>query len=213
MKIRNYSARIILALWCSALAFGAAPRNHPRVRNAATSLADLVRNYRESPIPAERLAIENYATAHAKELNGALARLALGVIAYQHKDYDSAVSNLRGLPAKLPQISDYAAYYLTAARVELKDMAGVADALTPVYRRELPSPFRAQAFLLEARAIQGAQPAEAVRLLREHYADLLQPEGDVTLADCYQAAGELGHAADFYQRVYFQYTSGDASEH
>ena len=54
-------------------------------------------------------------------------------------------------------------------------------------------------------------PGEAVRRLRAHYAELPQPEGDVTLADCYQAAGDQAHAADFYQRVYYRYVSGDAA--
>ena len=50
-----------------------------------------------------------------------------------------------------------------------------------------------------------------MRLLREHYAELPQPEGDVTLADCYQAANDLPHAAEFYQRVYYHYLSGAAA--
>ena len=53
---------------------------------------------------------------------------------------------------------------------------------------------------MEARARKATAAADAVRLLREHYAELPQPEGDLTLADCYQAANDLAHAAEFYQR-------------
>jgi hypothetical protein len=50
-----------------------------------------------------------------------------------------------------------------------------------------------------------------VRILRQHYAELPQPEGDVTLADCYRAANDPVHAAEFYQHVYYQYPTGDAA--
>ncbi len=33
----------------------------------------------------------------------------------------------------------------------------------------------------------------------------------MTLADCYQAANDLAHAAEFYQRIYYHYLTGAAS--
>ena len=48
-------------------------------------------------------------------------------------------------------------------------------------------------------------------MLREHYAELPQPEGDLALADCYQTANDLPHAVDFYQRIYYQFLSGDSA--
>ena len=169
----------------------------------------MVRAYRDSPTPARFAAVEAYAVARAKETNGALARFTLAVLAYEQADYAEALKNLRILPAKLPLIADYVAYYLGAARVESNDMAGVGRDLAPVHRGGA-SPYSGKAWLLEARALQTTRPAEAVRLLREHYGDLPQPEGDMTLAAGYQAAGDLTHAADFYQRVYYQHVSGDA---
>jgi soluble lytic murein transglycosylase len=215
MMIQKYWAKIIPALCCSALLAGfalfpsaAAPR-----RSAARplSLAAMVRAYRESPTPAKKAGVEAYANAHARETDGALARLALGVTAYEQKDFAAAAANLREISAKLPAISDYLSYFLAAARVESNDLAGISRDLAAVHRSSPPSPYAGRAWLLEGRALQNSQPAEAVRLLREHYAELPQPEGDVTLADCYQAAGELAAATDFYQRVYYRYTSGDAA--
>jgi soluble lytic murein transglycosylase len=135
----------------------------------------------------------------------------LGIAAYEQKDYEAAIEDLRGLPAKLAPISDYAAYYLAAASVESDDTAQMAQDVAPVFRNPLPSPYSGRAWLLEARALKAVQPAEAVRLLREHYAELPQPEGNIILADCYQAAGDLPRAADFYQRVYYRYLTGDAA--
>jgi len=215
--IRNYLAKIIQVLWCSAatVALAASPKAGPVKKAAgppaAPALAALVRSYREAPTPAKRAAVEAYGAAHSKELNGALARLALGIAAYEQKDYATATANLRGLSVRVPQIADYAAYYLAAARVEADDTSGVEQDLGPIQQTTTRSPYSGRSWLLEARALKKDHSADAVRVLREHYAELPQPEGDVTLADSYQAAGDLAHAADFYQRVYYRYISGDAA--
>jgi soluble lytic murein transglycosylase len=75
----------------------------------------------------------------------------------------------------------------------------------------LLSPLSAKAWLLEARALETTRPAEGARILRELYAELPQPEGDLALADCYRAANDLVHAAESYQRVYYQYPTGAAA--
>jgi len=174
-------------------------------------LASLVRAYRDFPTPARRAAVQSYASAHSKETNGALAQLALGVVAYEHKDYPAAIAALRKVPSTLSQIADYTAWYLAAARVESNDAAGIANELAPTHSTPWLSPLSGKAWLLEARALETTQPAEGERILRELYAELPQPEGDVTLADCYRAANDLVHAAEFYQRVYYQYPTGEAA--
>jgi len=156
-----------------------------------TDLASLVRVWRESPTPARRAAVESYAAAHSKDTNGGLAQLALGVVAYEHKDYPAAIAALSKV-RKLPQIADYTAWYLAASRVESNDADGIANDLAPTHSSPLPSPLSAKAWLLEARALEKTQPAEGARILRELYDQLPQPEGDVTLADCYRAAKRPG---------------------
>jgi soluble lytic murein transglycosylase len=196
--------------WCAVAAPAPAPARKPAPKRAPTDLASLVRVWRDSPTPARRAAVESYAAAHSKDTNGALAQLALGVVAYEHKDYRAAIAALRKVPSKFSQIADYTAWYLAASRVESNDLAGISNDLGPTHTTP-PSPLSAKAWLLEARALETTQPADAVRILREHYAELPQPAGDVTLADSYRAANDLVHAAEFYQRVYYQYPTGDAS--
>ncbi len=217
MTMRNCSARIIRVLWYSGLGLAASlallaqrVRPVPAPASRDTALAALVKAWRQSPTPARRAAVEAYASAHSRDANGALARLALGVGSFEQKDYAGAMTALKDLAPRLPRIADYPAYYLAAAQVELKSTDGVAQELAAVHAGELRSPLAGRAWLAEARAIQSAQPGEAVRILREHYAELPQPDGDMTLADAYQAAGDPSHAVDFYQRVYYQYVSGDA---
>ena len=165
-----------------------------------------MRAYRESPTPARRSAIATYLAGHPKD--AALANFALGVAAYEQKNYAAAIADLKPLQGQLTPIADYVAYYLAAARVEVEDLEGSA-ALFAAARRN--SPLAGKSWLLEARARKAAAPPEAVALLREHYAELPQPEGDITLADCYQAANDLPHAAEYYQRVYYHYLSGAAA--
>jgi soluble lytic murein transglycosylase len=170
-----------------------------------------VRDWREAPIPARRALVESYAVTHAKDNFGTLARLALGVGEVEQKNYTAAVADLKKVQNRLPQIADYAAYYLGLARVEANDFNGVNKDLLPAHPTEIRSPLSAKSWLVEVRALETTDAAGAVRLLREHYSELPQPDGDVTLADCYQAAQDLPHAADFYQRVFYQYVSGDAA--
>jgi soluble lytic murein transglycosylase len=170
-------------------------------------VAPLVRAYRQSPSPARREAVEAYVAAHPEEAS--LARLGLGVTGYEQKDYASAAADLR--KAALPQIADYVAYYLAASRVEANDINGAPPELAPVRGTEVLSPLAGKAWLVEARALQTSQPAQAVQVLRDHYAALPQPDGDLALADAYLAAGDQAHAADFYQRVYYEYVTDDAA--
>src|ERR1035438_8517710 len=195
MTIRTCSAAIILALsysLCGAPATG--------------SLAILVRAYRESPSPVRRAAIVSYIAGHPKD--AALANLALGIAAYEQKNYPAAIAGLKPLEAKLAPVADYVAYYLAAARVDSNDFEVTAADLAPVRRN---SPLNGKSWLLEARARKASAATDAVRLLREHYAELPEPEGDVTMADCYQAANDLPQAVGFYQQVYYHYLSGAAA--
>lgn len=180
----------VLALWPAA---------------APSGLAPLVRAYRAEPTTALRAAIESYAAAHPAEQP--LARLALGVADYEQKDYVPAIAALATLSAQLPPIADYPAYYLGASRVESGDFEGVPRDLAPVHAGA-PSPLAGRAWMVEARSLESSAAPQAVQTLRDRYNQLPQPDGDLTLAECYQAANDLPHAADFYQRVYAQYPLG-----
>jgi len=139
---------------------------------------------------ARRAPVEAYAAAHSKETNGALARLALGVTAFEQGDYAEAIPHLRMLPAKLPQIADYAACYLGAARVESNDLSGVGQDLAPLHR--VVSPLSGKAWLLEARALKATSASEAVHLLREHYAELPQGPAQACRSAVEQCLSEFG---------------------
>ena len=183
--MRNCWAKIIRVRWFSAAGLFAAGLLAVLHGAATGDLKSLVRAYRANPTIAGSAAVEAYAAAHPNE--DSLARLALGVVSYEQKDYAVAIATLQPLPAKLPKIADYAAFYLAAARVESSSFDGAAKDLAPVHSGEAHSPLEGKAWLLEARALQSTAPDGAVKTLCEHYAQLPQPDGAMALADSYQA--------------------------
>ena len=231
MKTRICSVKIIPALWFSLCALGlivwaaelssasaatpakkkkAAPRKKAApVPTGPVTLAGLVRAYRQAPTPARRAEVVRYAAAHPKE--APLANLALGVAAWEQRDFASAIASFQKVSGKIPQIADYVAYYSAASRVENNDGTGAVRDLQPLRATEVRSPLAGRSRVVEARALKMTQPADAVRVLRDHYGELPQPDGDLALGECEQAAGDLPGAADAYQRVYYQYPAGDAA--
>ncbi|MGA3099601.1 MAG: transglycosylase SLT domain-containing protein [Bryobacteraceae bacterium] len=233
MTIRNCSAKTIPVRWLRLLAalavagqpfwavLSGASASPPKKKAAAPAtvakphpasggeLATLVRAWRDAPTAARRAAVENYAARHAKDRDGALAYLSLGIVSFEGRDYERAIAALRA--AKVPQLADYAAYYLASARVESNDGVAAVKDLEPAHALGLSSPLSARAWIVEARALRASDAGGSARLLRDHYPDLPQPEGDLALADSYQAANDFPRAAEFYQRVYYQRLAGDAA--
>jgi soluble lytic murein transglycosylase len=169
--------------------------------------------YRNAPAPASRAALARYAAAHPQDLNGALARFTIGVVALEQKDYASAIDNLTAARTRLPKLADYAGYYLGTARVQSEDFAGAAKDLEEASAAaSVPSPLTSRALILEAQAlVSGNSPEEAVALLRRRYAELTQPEGANALASAYEAAGEPAQAVAYYQEVYYKYPAAEAA--
>jgi soluble lytic murein transglycosylase len=141
---------------------------------------------------------------------GAAARLAHGIERFESGRYSEAVQELQTV--QLSKLSDYAAYYLAASRVELKDFTQVKKDLAPFRNLSAPSPLAAKAALLEAKALaETGSAGAAIALLRERYDEIPQPAGDLTLAQCYEAAQDPAQAATYYQRVYHLYPLSDAA--
>src|ERR1700760_149228 len=129
--IQGRWSRWTLAAFAAAAVSAAAP----------FGLAPLVRAYRAAPNPARRAAIESYTAAHPAE--EPLARLALGVAAYEYKDYPAAIASLTGL---------YPAYYLAASRVESASFDNLSADAAPVHTGT-PSPLAGKSWIVEARAL------------------------------------------------------------
>jgi len=176
---------------------------------SAQAPESLGRAYHESPTPARAKALQRFASSH-KDVSGALAHFTLGIVSFEQKRFPDAIVHFEAAQLRLPKLADYTAYYLAAARSETQDYAAAARDAARVRTVPLASPFAAKSLVLEARglAASGSAP-EAVRMLREHYADLPQPDGDLAMAIASEAARDLPQSAQYYQRVYYQYPTGD----
>ncbi|MEP7352929.1 MAG: transglycosylase SLT domain-containing protein [Acidobacteriota bacterium] len=134
------------------------------------------------------------------------AELKAGIAAFDAKRYPVAILTLKSLGPRLPKLADYAAWYLASSYSETKNFAPIPATLEVIWKQNPPSPFRAKAALLTAAAwLETSNPKAAIQVLRDHYAELSQPQGDMALADASLVAGEASTAAIYYQRVYYGY--------
>lgn len=188
----------VTALLLTAVAFGQMPQ--------ALGLA-----YRESPTPARAKVLQQFAASH-RDINGALAYLTLGIVSFEQKRFADAIPQLAAAQARLPKLADYTRYYLAAARLETQDYAAAARDAALVPSGPLRAPFAAKSIVLRARALAASGSAQdAVRMLHDRYSELPQPDGDLALAMAYEGCHDLPHAAQYYQRVFYEYPSGDAA--
>jgi len=210
MTTRTCSARVIPARWSKSLRlFVLAAIGWPAT---AQDLASLVKAYRDNPSVARRSQLERYAVAHPKDQTGALARLALGIASVEQNDYPRSIQNLKAAESRVPKLEDYALYYKASAELLAKDEADIPQQLDRFQALPVPSPLAAKATVLLGKALVDLKnPAEAVRVLRERYAGLPQPDTDLTLATAYQAASDNANAAVYYQHVYYRYPDTDAA--
>ncbi len=167
----------------------------------------LARAYRKTPTPVTRTALTAYAAQHPRDLEGAIALLAIAGADVDAQRNEQALATLRGIPAaSLPKIQDHVAYLTGAALFGTQSDLAAVDALTPVFNNTPRSPLIARAAILAARAAnRGGQPQRALQILRANYTELAQPQGDFVLAETFEKAGDNVSAANYYQRVWQQY--------
>jgi peptidoglycan lytic transglycosylase len=170
------------------------------------SLESLADAHRTKPTARTASALHRFAVAHQGAAEGGLALLVLGAEAAKGEPADETAEWLIGARARLPQLADFASYYLALAYSKNEKHANAVSALERVLNHRPPSPLRVQAVLLAARVyLASDDPSPAIDLLREHMTVLPQPQGFSLLARCQEATGDRGAAADSWQQVYFRY--------
>lgn len=172
----------------------------------AQNLEQLSRAYQKKPTPANHNALIRLARAHPRDSTGALALLAAGAIEAAGKQYDQAARHLAEAGRRLPALADYAAYWQATAQFAAEEYGAVQGTLAAVWGHTPASPLSSRAVMLAARAdVKAGRSKDALALLKQHYDGLPQPQGDMALAEAYEAAGDLVNAAIYDQRVYYGY--------
>ena len=143
-----------------------------------------------------------------------VSELKAAVTALQSSHEAVAIAILKGLDRKLPKLADYVAWFRASAEFSAGNYAAVPPALQPVWVQTPPSPLIGRSALLGAQAFeQTGNTSGAVNLLRRYYAALPQPQGDLSMAQAFAAAGDTVSAAIYAQRVYYGYpTSNESAE-
>ena len=123
-------------------------------------------------------------------------------------NFASAVEYASAGAKKAPVLDDYAHYIRAQAEYQLKNYSEVAKSATHVFNQTPVSPFVGAAAALAVRAdLDGDSPKQALELIEKYFEVIPQPEGDLLLARCFQATGDLPQAAEYFQRVYYKYPS------
>lgn len=179
----------------------------------AQTLDSLGRKYRERPTPAARATLQQFAAAHPKDENGALALFAMGVAEWEHKLPAEALKHLNAAETRLPALGDYIAYYKAAALFDQENYAEVVRVAPTAWQQpRIASNVAARAVLLAAKAhLKLGAGTAAVQLLRNLPTNLPQPQAQLTLGAALEAAGDPLGAAAAYQRVYYDYPSSSES--
>ncbi len=144
--------------------------------------------------------------------NIAPAQLAMAQSALDSNQFEQAAKLARAAGAKLTGVKDVAAWIEASAQFGLKDYEATLAALPPVWATRYPTPLYGKAALLGAKAAKEiGDTAKGIQLLKQHSAELTQPQGDFLFGELQLSAGELTAAATAFQKVYFYYpTSAEA---
>jgi len=145
---------------------------------------------------------------------GAAGLIAVAQHQLELRNFAAAADYAATASKNAPTLDDYAHYIRAQAEYELRNYSDVADSATHVFNQVPTSPFVGPAAALAVKAdLDGDSPKQALDLIKKYFDVVPQPEADLLLARCYDVAGDLPQAADYYQRVYYGYpTAKEATD-
>ena len=144
---------------------------------------------------------------------------AAGLIAVAQRELDqghfsTAAEYATRASGKAPMLDDYAQFVRAQAEYNLRDYGEVGKAVTHVFNQSPLSPFVGPAAALAVRAdLDNDHPKEALDRIKKYYDRIPKPEADILLARSFKGVGDLAQAAEYYQRVYYNYpTAKEATD-
>ena len=107
---------------------------------------------------------------------------------------------------RVPQLADYAEYYRAAAEFKLKNYPEVTKSVTAVLNEKLVSPLTGPAAAIGVSGyLDSGNPKQAFDLVKKYFSKIPQPQASLLLARCLEANNDLPQAAEYFQRVYYEY--------
>ncbi len=156
------------------------------------------------------------ATTHVKKkaapkpqtakIAGAAGLIAVAQRALEKNDLQSAADYAASASTKAPILDDYAQFIRAQAEYGLKNYSEVTKSATRVFNQVPLSPFVGPAAALAVRSqLDANDPKQALELVKKYHDVIPQPQGDLLLARSFEATGDLASAAEYYQRVYYNF--------
>ena len=180
---------------------------------AQPALESLARVYRETPTVAVRAPLAKFADSHARDIQGALARLALAQGSLQAGRNDEALADFEVVVKRLPELADFGHFGAAQALVNLgRKSEAIAEyeataAHTPVSSLMPWAVLAAGNMLIEA----GSGEA-AVRLAARYIKQLPAPQGLFLHGAALEAAGRRDAAAMELNKVFYEYPRSDEAK-
>lgn len=145
-------------------------------------------------------------TAPKAKAAGAAALLALAQKQLDSNNLETAVEYASRASQEAPELDDYANYVRAQAEARLRNPGEVTKAVAHVLEHNPVSPITGAAAALAVQAdLDADKPKQALELIRKFYSRIPQPQADSLLARAFQFTGDLPKAAEYFQRVYYNY--------
>ncbi|MBV9084972.1 MAG: transglycosylase SLT domain-containing protein, partial [Acidobacteriaceae bacterium] len=161
-----------------------------------------------APVRKPSRAPHNTPAAQAPKAVGAAGLIAVAQHQLDLGNFLQAADYATSAAGKAPILDDYAHYIRAQAEYQLRNYDEVAKSVTHVFNQAPGSPFVGAAAALAVRAeLDNNKPKDALDIVKKYYDRIPQPQADLLLARCFEAAGDLAQAAEYFQRVYYGYPS------
>jgi soluble lytic murein transglycosylase len=172
----------------------------------AGTLETVASAFRKNPTPASRAALVQFANAHPKDRDGALALLTLGATELEKNQFADAAKHLESARPRLTSLEDYSAFLRGSALVKLNRPAEALALFETVWKASPPSPLTGQAALLASKCLlELHQPARALETIDAHRSEIADPAAELARAQAIEALDRIGEAAGRYQWVWSEY--------
>jgi soluble lytic murein transglycosylase len=172
----------------------------------AGTLETVASAYRKNPTPASRAALVQFANAHPKDRDGALALLALGATELEKNQFADAARHLESARPRLTSLDDYSAFLRGSALAKLNRPGEALALFETVWKASPASPLTGQAALLASKCLlELHQPARALETIDAHRSEISDPSAELARAEALEALGRIGEAAGRYQWVWSEY--------
>ncbi len=120
--------------------------------------------------------------------------------------FPTAIEYATTASTKAPILDDYAQFIRAQAEYRLQHFPEVGKAAARIFEHVPLSPLVGPGAALGVRALLDAGSSkQALELVKKYYDRIPRPEGDLLLARSFEATGELREAANFFQRIYYQF--------